>query len=197
MIYDRSKLQIPSELEALSYTPIHYYNFELAREKKLTNSDNFSQKYLTLQMIYKCGLIQYLTDILMLDEYEKEIKESPLQFMPYLKEEQSIYQKYNMMNFEFIYLRNNLYIEKLEEDDIKTLEFCANKKEYESDALLELVARTCQESITIEDPSINAKKFHLIYENRINGIKSAQNNAVILEIATSSAFDENDNYISL
>lgn len=187
----------PSVAEAQTYTPQTYYDFTRAKQKGLTGSDRFSEKYLKLQMVYKCGLMQYLSDMLMLEEYEKEMAESPLGFLPCPENEQSVYQKYGMTGFKYIYLRNNLYIEKLESDDLQILEECAEKETYNSDTLLELAARTGREVLTNEDPTVNAETFYLIYENQVSGIKIALNNAVVLEIATASAFDENGNYISL
>lgn len=193
----QNKWSFPTVAEAQTYTPQSYYDFTQARQKGLTGSDKFSEKYLRLQMVYKCGLMQYLSDMLMLEEYEKEMAESPLGFLPCSENEQSVYQKYGMTGFKYIYLRNNLYIEKLESNELQILEECAEKKTYSSDALLELAARTGREVLTNEDPTVDAETFYLIYENRVCGIKIALNNAVVLEIATSSAFDENGNYISL
>ena len=193
----QNKWSFPTVTEAQTYTPLSYYDFTQVKQKGLTGSDGFSEKYLKLQMVYKCGLMQYLSDMLMLEEYEKEMAKSSLGFLPCFEDEQSVYQKYSMTGFKYSYLRNNLYIEKLESDDLQTLEECAEKKAYDSDALLELAARTCSAVITNEDSAVDAEAFYLIYENRVSGIKAALNNAVVLEIATGSAFDENGNYISL
>ena len=191
------KFSVPSPAEAQTYIPLNYYDFTQAKQKGLTGGNGFSEKYLELQMVYKCGFMQYLSDMLMLEEYEKEMAESPLGFLPCPENEQSVYQKYGMTGFKYIYLRNNLYIEKLERDDLQILGECAERGTYGSDALLELAARTGREVITNEDLTVDAETFYLIYENRVSGMKSAPNNAVVLEIATSSAFDENGNYISL
>lgn len=193
----QNKCSFPTVAEAQTYTPQSYYDFTQAKQKGLTGSEGFSEKYLKLQMVYKCGLMQYLSDMLMLEEYEKEMAESPLGFLPCPENKQSVYQKYGMTGFKYIYLRNNLYIEKLESNELQILEECAEKETYNSDALLELAARTGREVITNEDPAVDAETFYLIYENRVSGMKSAPNNAVVLEIATASAFDENGNYISL
>lgn len=193
----QNKWSSPTVAEAQTYTPLTYYDFAQAKQKGLTVSEEFSEKYLKLQMVYKCGLMQYLSDMLMLEEYEKEMAESPLGFLPCPENEQSVYQKYGMTGFKYIYLRNNLYIEKLESKELQILEECAEKETYSSDALLELAARTSREVLTNEDPTVDAETFYLIYENRVSGIKIALNNAVVLEIATGSAFDENGNYVSL
>lgn len=194
----KNVLLIPSEAERSTYTPMHYFDFELAKTKKMIQQNHLSDKYLTLQMSYKSGLMKYLTDILMLDEYEKWIKENPLRFIPCTAKEQSVYQKYSMTNFNYIYLRNNLYIEKLELEEIEILETLMNKKEdLNDDKLLELVARTYQNIIKIEDRAIDTEGFYVIYENRVNEIKSAFNNAIILEVNTISEFDKEDNYVSL
>lgn len=193
----QNKWSSPTVAEAQTYTPLTYYDFAQAKQKGLTVSEEFSEKYLKLQMVYKCGLMQYLSDMLMLEEYEKEMAESPLGFLPCPENEQSVYQKYGMTGFKYIFLRNNLYIEKLESKELQILEECAEKETYSSDALLELAARTSREVLTNEDPTVDAETFYLIYENRVSGIKIALNNAVVLEIATGSAFDENGNYVSL
>ncbi|ALU13057.1 hypothetical protein ACH52_0225 [Eubacterium limosum] len=197
MMNTQNKWSFPTVAEAQTYIPLTYYDFTQAKQKGLTGSNGFSEKYLKLQIVYKYGLMQYLSDMLMLEEYEKEMAESPLRFLPCPENEQSVYQKYSMTGFKYIYLRNNLYIEKLESEDLQILEECAEKETYNSDALLELTARTGREVITNEDPAVDAEDFYLIYGNRVSGVKSAPNNAVVLEIATGSAFDENGNYISL
>lgn len=62
----------PSVAEAQTYIPLTYYDFTQAKQKSLTGSNGFSEKYLKLQIVYKYGLMQYLSDMLMLEEYEKK-----------------------------------------------------------------------------------------------------------------------------
>jgi len=191
------QITVPSIEEADQYTPFDYFDFRQMQEKDLDTAGGFSEKYLTLQMFYKYGLMRFFNDMLMLDEFDKELLESPLCFIPCIPERQNVYQKYGQTDYQFIYLRNNLFIENLSADEIKTLEGCLSDEQLGFDRLLEIVAKTYQKVLLVRDLSNMEEAFELIYELGAFSMKSARNNAAVFEIATSAAFDKDGNYINI
>lgn len=68
-----------------------------------------------------------LLDTLNLEEYDKELSESQLNYIPNDEKKESIAQKKDKLGLTYIYLRNELHLERLAEEDIDLL-----KKETES-----------------------------------------------------------------
>ena len=109
-------------------------NSELMLKKGFDN-DN---KYFELLNLYKSFFETYLKEKLPLQLIDDNMKESELKFEPIKEEDMDFYQITSTMGLSYIYLRNNLYIEKLSEEDIKFLE---SHKEY-NDEVKEFIART-------------------------------------------------------
>ena len=83
---------------------------------------NFSDKYYTLYKNYKILLDKYLVDKFNLKEYDDKIANSGLKFMPVKTEDMDYYQYMSKsMRLKYFYLRNNIYVEKLSEEDINTI----------------------------------------------------------------------------
>lgn len=82
---------------------------------------NFNDKYYTLYKNYKKLLDMFLLAKFSLKEYDDRVENSGLKFVPVKKEDMDYYQYISNMGLKYFYLRNNLYIEKLDEKDIDVL----------------------------------------------------------------------------
>ena len=116
------KLKIPSLKEVSDNPYIYRYNHELCEAKGLSKGDRLSRYYLCMQAVYRANLDAYLLEILDLGALDDELKNSGLGFVSKKPADKNLYERESTMGLEFIYLRNNLYIEYLEKDQLKLLE---------------------------------------------------------------------------
>ena len=113
------------------------FNYQLLKEK------NLSERFMKLENKYRKYFQNYIIKTLSLDKYDKMITESDLKFYTCLEERKDYYQKSSPLNY--IYIKNNLHIEKLNNDDLKILEESNNE-----DELIELIKKTWQNIIKID-----------------------------------------------
>lgn len=112
-------------------------NSELLEEKGF-GSGIPNEEYFKLKNKYKRFLDSYIKEILPLELIDTNMKKSELKFVPIKKEDMDYYQITSTMGLSYIYLRNNIYIEKLSLEDIKYL---SSKDKYDDDTR-EFVKRT-------------------------------------------------------
>lgn len=112
-------------------------NNELVEEKGF-GSGIPNEDYFKLKNRYKSFLDSYIKEILPLELIDTNMKKSELKFVPINEEDMDYYQITSTMGLSYIYLRNNIYIEKLSFEDIKYL---SEKKGYD-DETREFVKRT-------------------------------------------------------
>lgn len=104
-------------------------NNDLLDEKKF-ESEDLNDKYFNAMNLYKLFFETYLKEKLPLELIDNNLKKSDLKFVPIKEEDMDFYQITSTMGLTYIYLRNNLYIEKLSEEDI---EFLLSKSEYDDE----------------------------------------------------------------
>ena len=92
------------------------------RNSNLIIKRNLNDKYFKLLNKYNKFLTSFLKEKLPLKEIDKNMKESELNFVKVKNDDMDFYQKTSTMGFDYIYLRNNIYVEKLNDEDIKFLE---------------------------------------------------------------------------
>ena len=118
-------------------------DMNLLLSKGFIENDKLNKKYYTILNNYKILLESYLRWKLSLKEYDNKLRNSELLFVPIKSENMDFYQYYSTMGLKYIYLRNDLSIEKLSNEDIETL-LKINLSELKtiSDELLNLIERT-------------------------------------------------------
>lgn len=155
--YDYESLTIPTQEEAKYYVeqnvgmdggnsivfPVSY-SLITAVKKGLTNLFGFGEEYLYLQALYRAALEQYLMETLSLKEYDDRIAASENRIIPREGERRNFYQKYSTMGLTYVYLRNNLPIERLEKEDLEILRDCLETADTQgvTEELMEMVQRT-------------------------------------------------------
>lgn len=93
-------------------------DLSLFSSKGLVDADELNSKYFTLYRNYKVLLDRYLVDKLKLADYDQSIDNVGLKFIPEKPEDMDFYQYMSGMHLKYLYLRNNLYVEKLSNEDI-------------------------------------------------------------------------------
>lgn len=98
------------------YVP-NMFHKSIAMEKGLCNDNGeFIEKYYILQKAYQYYLEQYLDMVLGIRKFDQLFATSPLVFTPVKDEAKDIYQLNS--SFQYYYVRNTLYVEKLTKTDI-------------------------------------------------------------------------------
>lgn len=124
--------------------------------KKGFKIDEENNEYFTLLNKYKKFFEGYLKEKLPLELIDDNMKKSDLKFVPIKKEDMDFYQITSTMNLDFIYLRNNLYIEKLSKEDLDFL----SKKDKLDEESKDFIKRTYQ---TVINPYENDEKRIIFY----------------------------------
>jgi hypothetical protein len=154
------------------------YDMDLARALGLATDGTFSREYLNMQALYRKALEHYLAERLNLVEFDEMLSSSELDFIPLSEDRFDFYQRYSTFGFQYIYLRNNLPIERLSPDDLDILRrYIHAGNSNVTEELLDLVARTFKRVITVDEgwePDVPAG-YH-------PGGDTAPNNALVLII---------------
>ena len=117
--------------------------------KKLADDSEINDRYCQLYINYRCLLDRYLVNKFSLKEYDERIIDSGLKFLPVKRDAMDYYQYMSTMGLNYIYLRNNLYVEKLMEADIEKI-LSLSKAEIESPSqdILSLIENTYHDVIS-------------------------------------------------
>ncbi|GHU64041.1 hypothetical protein FACS189418_8420 [Clostridia bacterium] len=183
-----SKLTIPDDSEITHFVDEYEPSLLLAIKKGLTQGLTIDSYYLALQSLYRYALESYLDSRLNISLYEKQIEENALNFIPKIKEDQSLEQKYSQLHAQYFYVINAIHIEYLNKQDLQILKKRLKEKNVEIDEeLLSLIQRTYQNEKVL---GLDIRTFysHLRLSSSTGGIS----NALSLGIAFSSIYDEQD-----
>lgn len=118
--------------------------------------DDENNEYFKLLNKYKKLFEEYLKEKLPLELIDDNMKKSDLKFVPIKKDDMDFYQITSTMGLSYIYLRNNLYIEKLSKEDLEYL----SKKDKLDDEGREFIKRTY---LSVINPYENDEKRIIFY----------------------------------
>lgn len=147
--------------------------------KVFSMSDNVAKYYLVQYNLYEHFLYQYLLKKTSLSKFDEEISNNKLKIDRVNIAKKDFYQIGSPL--KYLYIRNNLYVERLEEKDVKLLE----NKMLNGDSMLDdeiesLIERTYKiiisEKIENENTSIisygpTTKRFFALNGNLVIGIR--------------------------
>lgn len=109
-------------------------DMEEANTKSLVSNGELNENYFKVLIIYKKILNKYLSEILNLKKYDELLKNSKFKYVPNLKENYDIYQYTSNMEMDYFYVRNNLFIERLNNEQIDKLKHCYDNNQLTQDA---------------------------------------------------------------
>ena len=78
------------------------------------------EEYLNLYSLYMYYFTKYLIKTIRLDQYDESLKNSNLSFVNII-ENQDVYQLMNSSLLNYFYIRNNIYLDKLTNDELNFL----------------------------------------------------------------------------
>lgn len=121
---------------------LKYANVNVLKEKGLLVDGKISSKYVTLYINYKKLLDAYLSQKLNLYEYDKLFDKANLNFKEVNNDEKDIYQSASTVGLKYLYLRNNLCIEKLPIDIINRLSSLTKEDNQKINELFKIIEDT-------------------------------------------------------
>lgn len=150
-------------------------NIDLATEKNI----NDLKVYISYQNRYKYFFEKYLYDKLSLKEYDKKIKESNLDFgisTPTMKQKYTITEEF--FDFDYIYLINRFYVEKLSIEELSIL------KSNDEDIIMNLIENTYKEIIkdNFRNNEYTNEVYRVRYGNSSKETNFIPNNNIVFKI---------------
>lgn len=116
---DALYLPAPEEYGKL---PAGTYNEKMAEVKNLYKDGMFTERFVLLQGGYRFLLSRFLLNSTELVRIDREIGKHRAGFSAAESAEQDFYQKSDFMGLQYLYLRNPIHIQRLEEAQLKFLE---------------------------------------------------------------------------
>jgi len=167
---------------------------------------NFNEKYFYIQALYRKTLEEYLANKINLKEMDRTVANDPMGYKP-RKERPSdaqlaylypdgpsfidYYQEHSMLSLTYIYLRNNIYVERLSDDDLKVFEkYYENGDTEVTDELREIVERTYPDIIAVDS---TGKYNTAAYQNSPG--REAPNKAVVFSIGVLNEDNAPNGYV--
>ena len=143
-------------------------------------------EYLTDYALYHRLFSMYITEKLNLREYDKKIKDSGLSITPYGKEDMDIYQYMSSDLLQYLYMRNNMHVERL--NDVEKIElrefFTENNQNIEAGELPENINNFIQKTfkkVIIED-ELEDEEIYFIFFGPASMSYSSPNCSVVIGI---------------
>ncbi len=185
-----SAIRIPTVKEVSDNPYIYRYNHDLGRAKGLLSKECLNDRYLRLQAVYRANLDAYLREVLDIETLDEELRNSRLGFVSHKSGKQNLYERGSTMGLEFIYLRNNLYIEYLDEEQLSLLERrLETGKHPVTDEIKAMVTETFREIIRVRDPWDWEDRSSFLYPGVQGQKPMIPNHALVLGIANDMEYD--------
>lgn len=160
---------------------------EFKTRTPISNKDYFEslssqeqENYIELYNVYSALLTSHFIEKYKLDEYDNVLVNSPFSFPKVKEEDMDIYQYLASSNLSFIYLRNNLYIERLSQEEKNQLVWLAQEDELEYTPEVEALIETTFRKVIAENPT-DEENLNVFY-GPMSGDFLAPDNAIIIGI---------------
>lgn len=153
-----------------------------------------NQESKSIEEIYREGFSQYLLETLELDQYDKMLADSKMNYIPNDNEHMNEAQKADRLGLTYIYLRNDIHTERLAQEDIDIL-LKEDGREQFSEEAMNVIKRTYPDVISakkIEKPE--DKEIETSYDSKLQS-DFVTVDTLVLTIGTMGEFDENGNYV--
>lgn len=167
-----------------------------SQREERTGKEN---KDMELKSLYLELLGTYLKEQLGLEDYDQEIADFGC--LAVAEDDQSESQKQKNMGLKYLYLRNDVHVERLTAEDREVLKAGQDAGDGDArDHAMEVVVRTfpvCITPMAIEQEE--DKKFSYVYDNDVSaqdGEETVTMDTLLLRIATHAEYDEKGEYVS-
>ena len=157
---------------------------------ELECDDGFAPDFAPVQNMYRQVLSDWLLESLPLAEWDARIAASDLRVEPIPEPNQTFYQRYSRLGLRYVYLRNNIHVERLSTDDISEFQSLLGNPEFAADSgLRAIVLRTYSEVLkqTTRDTDL------VEYDEAPGEI--VRNDALVFEMKHLVRFDAQGEYL--
>ena len=107
-------------------------------------SDIFYRRY----YIYRHFLTNYLIGKYNLKEYDKRLLESNLNYLAIKPEKMDFYQDFSKSQLKYFYIRNELYLDNLPEEEVAFLDKCISNFDIDGKTIFNYIEKTYKKVIT-------------------------------------------------
>jgi len=122
-----------------------------------------NENYIKLYNIYRNFFSQYFIKVLNLKNKDNIIKESNLDFKKINSKDMDMYQYFTKEELDYIYLRNNIYIEKLNSEELDFLNKYITYDDLKLDEQIERFIKNTFEKVIFEDITGDNKIAYISY----------------------------------
>ncbi len=148
-----------------------------------------------IEEVYRQVLSQYLLEILELENYDKELSNSEMRYIPNADEDVTLVQQKDKMDLKYIYLRNELHIERLSDKEKTILLEESSNGDLSSDKVKEVVVNSFAYVITPKEIKGEAdKKIETAYDSYLDS-DFVTMDTLVLMIGTMKEYDDKGNYV--
>ncbi len=139
------------------------------------------RNYLLKYNMYRGLFTKYILEKINLRDYDEQVKNSGLKFEITKEEDMDIYQYFSSDELKYFYIRNNIYIEKLNEKEEKYLQEKINDKNCELDDDTKKFIENTYKKVIFEDVLKNGEVYIMTY-GPDSRTYMAPNNALVIGI---------------
>lgn len=154
-----------------------------------------------MEQLYRLGFENYLQEQLDLRQYDNLLKDSELHFLPAQGDNITEQQRNNMSGMKYLYIRNDIYLDRLTKEDYALLKEVSGQFEQgvTKDSIVprevqDMIERTFHDIISPNEIREEEDE-HVLTSFDTTGSNFFTNNSIVIYIATQEAFDENGEYI--
>ncbi len=161
--------------------------FNYLNDTDFTNNMNNSdtKEILELYNIYRELFTEYVIDKLDLIKYDEKIKKSELNFIPIKLNKMDIYQYFSKDVLKYFYIRNDIYVNKLTEEEKSFLIKKKNNNNYNLDEKTKKIIEDSYKRVIYYGENKKNEKINIFY-----GPLSIQFSAPIENIVIGVRYDE-------
>ncbi len=154
-----------------------------------------------MEQLYRLGFENYLQQLFDIEKYDNLLSESELNFLPAEGDNITQQQENSMLGMKYIYVRNDIHLERLTEEDYEILKDAAEQTGEDitgdteiPDSVQEMIERTFCNIIA---PNIIEKEEDktVLTSFDVSGSKLFTNNSIVFYVVTQEEFDKNGEYV--
>ena len=149
----------------------------------------------TMEDFYRTQFSRYLAEELDLAEYDEKLTSSDMRYLPNTEEEMSEAQKKDELGLTYIYLVNELYPDRLDEDECEWFTEAAKAGDVTEEDLNDMIQETFPRLITPREIRTEEdKKVETSYDYGFSPTFVTMD-SLVFGIGTMSEFDSEGNYV--
>lgn len=166
--------------------------FALSNVLNISGQEKDSMK--EAERIYRVGFSLYLLEKLDLKTFDDELKVNEMRFIACDEEHKTEAQKRDELGLSYIFIRNDVHIERLS-DKQKSLLLEQNPEDSYSDEVMQLIEKTYVDVMGYKKIESEEDKTAKTFYDQEMTPQFVTFDTIVIKIATMPEYDENGNYV--